>query len=273
MQLYFTNHEGFDLKPGDQVFIMDWNTTGVVYIKRKENGSEGGIYSASTGKLILKDEHYDDLIHVKGKTPIEGKFSYTNEYLAVVKDDKVGACSMDGRLLLLTEYKDIMSYRNGLFIVKAWNDKYALFNDSGKLILPAKFNSMEWKNKNFLFASNRASTTVVASNGEILLENARRTNITVSLGWQFFVYRKGDKFELYNTGGKIGEYVGKPRHMSFGYFEVTNGSKKYVVYVGDGSIVIPEGDYVSLKKRGMTIIAEDHDGNCTAIVVKEEKGG
>lgn len=271
MQLYFTNHEGFNLEPGDKVYVMDWSMTGVVYIKRKEEGAEGGIYSASTGNLILRDEHYDDLIHVKSQTPMEGKYSHTDEYLAVVKDDKVGACSMDGRLLLLTEYEDIMSYRNGLFIVKARNHRYALYSDSGKQILSAEYNSMNWKNKNFIFASNGLSTTIVAANGEIILVNAKSTDVTINVSWWFFIYRKGDKFELYNIEGKVGEYRGKPRHMSFGYFEVTNGSKKYVVYAGNGSIVIPEGSYASIKKRGMTIIAEDLNGNCNAIVVKEER--
>ena len=256
LHLLFENHSNYNLQPGDKILVVDQKVgpVGIVFINRKE-GSEltSGIYSCKTGELLLSEVEFDDIQVIQRSCGYHG----SEFYYRIIKNGKVGACSMDGTLILEPENMDITEFVGGALIVKINNKKYAAYSESGEELLPPKYKKMK-REKSFIIASYGDIVSVIYG-GKVLAEEVKATKITKS--WRYVVLHKEKSALLISARHVVKEFEGTARARQGDCIEITAGNEQGIVNALDGSCIIPMGKYRSIRKKENTFVAECEDGS------------
>lgn len=271
MNLQFKNKRCFNLEPDDEVYSLGNFYNGVVYIKRSEKGQTSGIYNGETGELMISKDQFDDIIEVSDESPVTGEHKYySTPFLAIIKDGKIGVCDKEGRMVIKPEFKDIEGYYDKFFIVRAMNNKLAVYKETGEELLPAAYKMVKVNAhsiRGFIALYGDKECSFVYGSNVITKEQVKNLKIKEYGDWyfhNFVVISEGDTFTIYKRKGKIGTFKGRYRHLSFGTILVTNGSKMYVISADTGKIIVPEGDYEAINKREDYVYVKLRDGRTFA---------
>ena len=271
MNLQFKNKRCFNLGPDDEVYSLGNFYNGVVYIKRSEKGQTSGIFDGETGELILSKDQFDDIVEARDESPVTGKSRcYSSPFLAIIKDKKIGVCNREGRIIIKPEFKDIEGYYARFFIVRAMNNKLAIYKDTGEELLPAAYKMAKVNAHNirgFIALYGDKECSFVYGSNVITKEQVNDLKIKEYRDRTFFrfvIISEGDTFTIYKKDEKIGTFKGRYRHLSFGTILVTNGSKMYVISADTGKIIVPEGDYEAINKREDYVYVKLRDGRTFA---------
>ncbi|MBR2704892.1 MAG: hypothetical protein IKE91_05415 [Clostridia bacterium] len=265
MKLLFTNLEKFKLKPGDEIHVVDGDpgagNHGIVEIVRKsDNHFPSGIYSCADGELLLSKEQYDEIKVIRD--------SWTNRsgnyYYRIEKDGLIGACSSDGFLIFEPEKKDITEFYKSVLIVKEPNGKYAAYVENGELLLEAKYDKMK-SEKAFIIASTKEGEVSILSFDKVLVQDVKCSRI--SKNWRFVFLQKEDSVVLCSVRGYLGEFKGIGRVRQGECMEITVDNQKSIVNCISGKVIIPIGEYRSIKKQGDKYFAERFDGDIVTGVI------
>lgn len=256
LHLLFENHSNYNLQPGDKILVVDQKVgpVGIVFINRKE-GSEltSGIYSCKTGELLLSEAEFDDIQVIQRSCGYHG----SEFYYRIIKNGKVGACSMDGTLILEPENMDITEFVGGALIVKINNKKYAVYSENGEELLPPKYTKMK-RERRFIIAHCGDNVSVVCD-GKVLAEEVPVTKITKAC--YYVLLHKERSVILISVRGMVKEFEGTARYRQGSCIEITAGNEQGIVNALDGSCIIPMGKYRSIKKKENTFVAECEDGS------------
>jgi len=259
---HFKNLGSFALNEGDVVYFLDERYTEFYYIKRANQHELGGIYYATTGKLVLREGDFDDAFMVDTR-----ELHYIGEpFLCVQKGEMYGAYSIeDGRQMIPIRFKQVMKYQGNLLWVKGMDGKCGVYTDTGKEVLPTKYRAIlqEDRAKKFLHATCKEDgDAVISKSGKVLLMDEKDGKI--NLFNDFYTVQYADRFRLCNLDGTIYEGKGKCKYLRNGLFEVKDGKKTTVIDL-DGNTIVSMLGCVRIKKSGEFLFAEKEDGTVERI--------
>lgn len=193
-------------------------SNGAIYMRQK---SKTVIFD-NRGKVIAPAGTYDSFYNVA--------INKINNLIFVERGGKVGAIDMTGKQIVPFIYTGVRESNEGLAIVIA-NDKSAVINQSGKIILPLdKYGLLNLR-------ENGCILVVSAKNGKWgLIDQNGKTVLP---------------YEYYGIGPMNDNYV------------VANNEKGCAVFNKDGDIIVPFGDFdfigyyvsenmVDVRKNGLT---------------------
>lgn len=216
--------------------------------------------------MLLAENQYDEIRVTPSPDSYEGHYSRTKFYYKVIKDGKYGAITCDGVLVLKPEHRAVSELFDGVFIVKTSNGKFAAYTESGEELLPAKYNKMK-REKRFIIGSTQDGEVSVICRDKLLARDVKCNY--VSKHWYYIFLQKENSFVLCSVKGFIGEYNGVAKYRQGDYVEIITENQRKIIFAIDGSVVIPIGEYKSIKKQNDVFLAECYDGNIITGEIKK----
>jgi hypothetical protein len=175
--------------------------------------------------------------------------------------DKMALVNLDLEPLTDEKYHTVKPFKKGLWYFITPNDYlYGILDKTGKEILPAKYNQMEW-DENAPLIRARIQNKWGAINDRFETVIPFEYSWVKGCGSNLFVHaQKGDKWLVINNEGRIiGEYDKEPFHRdNLGYYEIWNpSSKSYTRYNKDGELLADNFKSILINTRSNLVLTEE----------------
>lgn len=203
------------------------------------------------GNELLASE-YDSILALKS----------VEENFVVKKDGKVGLVNSKGQAIINSEYKNIMTLKEGYkneYIIVDNNNKYGVISTSGTIILEPKYDSIKYLSSSEIYAvKENNKQKVINKDGTVLLE-----------GYDDYIHVKGENITV-KKDGKYGivkqnkEVVIKTEYedlqYAFSIYYIAKKNGKYgVINLNNEEVIKCEYNNISYIEECGILLADKSD--------------